>query len=202
VVIAGPIELDRPTEVDNGWVCRVDQLPEFLSRPAKRNSVSYLIEDVGSTFGVPVPQLATEPQTHSRESPSALYSDATTLKSHSSTPTRSYPADDAVRVDQRQGAIPKTSSWKQPRGMWSRAKCIWMFLLIWYVSSLIFFEVADRIDPHFGRPATSANNGASLILGLSYFALSLAVWRWIKLGRRPRVLQSDPPNVQKKLLGR
>jgi hypothetical protein len=179
VAISGPIELNQPIKVDNGWVCRVDQLAEFLSRPPEKIECSpELIESLFSVFNVPRPLTLLEVSPPPRE---VVYVSVVNPNPAS----QSVVKESKSRLDLKLSGNnfqKKGHYWPGPRNTWTINKRIWMFLLVWYLGCVIVSESVHLIGVAEGHWPNQS--GAADVSYLASFALcGVIALSWVKSGR-------------------
>jgi len=179
VAISGPIELNQPTKVDNGWVCRVDQLAEFLSRPpAKVECSPELIEHLFSVFNVPRQFRDQEISLPPRE---VVYASLASPKQEP------LPVENEINSRlsfglswsnlQRMGRF-----WPGPRSSWTVNRSFWMFLLVWYLGCVVVSQSVHLICVAEGQ--WPIQSGAVNALYLASFVLcGVVAYTWVRSGR-------------------
>jgi hypothetical protein len=149
VVVSGPVLLDQPQEVDNGWVCLPKQLPEFLSRPSKQsNSNPRLVEELHRVFDIPKPMSnngsARAPKVDSIDEGGHINDSHYTANgtgsgfqssSNGASPVYSKIADRSMY----------NRFWKKHPKAWSKARRRWTAIGIWFAGIYLLSALSQAI---------------------------------------------------------
>lgn len=179
VAIAGPIDLDGPVQVDNGWVCRLDQLPGFLAgQPENMRGNPDLIREVMDAFDIPqVDKLLTQgqdqPVAHSALGPIEISGPQLQSESIlSSAPTGWERSRIFLTV---------------PRTEWSRKRRVWLGILAAYLGCVLIYPIINFIAVSAGYSISHPGGALVMFYLIGYIGSAFAAFLWV---RSPRKKQS------------
>jgi hypothetical protein len=195
VAIAGPVGIDHPVKVDNGWVCRLDQLPSYLARAPERSfSNPSLVENLFAVFKVPRPvsDAMTNPQFQTQPNVQQRVQDPTQRSKVTASAADARDRHWNARPSAHRLPTNKSSKWNRawfsPNPSWSFKRRFWAFLLLWYVGCLVVYGFIYVAATLAGRWPIQPGSGMDYLIGACYIFWTIAVFAWIMSGRK-RVLE-------------
>jgi hypothetical protein len=183
VAIVGPVQLNAPTRVDNGWVCRADQLSEFLSRPSEAPVIySDLAKSVPEAFDVSLPP-PSEGVPLTRGSYDSAAAEALGSTVFATSPKSSHPgalekleAPSGVETAMRGFA----GFWLKPRREWTKKRRFGFFLLIWYVGLLALQGIITLASLVIDHSSAVHGVGINCLYLCSFVVWGIVVFNFVR----------------------